>query len=133
MTDKKSNDPLHGVTLEMMLTGLVAHYGWEAMGRMIHIRCFNNDPSIRIQPPLSEKGARGREAKSRRCTLDICGRARNRQLMLPKARFMKDVALFTDASVNPILKIGVGACLVLPASFLTSLFRESIRTKSPAG
>jgi len=46
MTDKKSNDPLHGVTLEMMLTRLVEHYGWEEMGRMIHIRCFNNDPSI---------------------------------------------------------------------------------------
>ena len=35
---------------------------------------------------------------------------------------MKDFALFTDASVNPILKIGVGACLVLPASFLDSPF-----------
>jgi len=46
MTDKKSNDPLHGVTLEMILNRLVEHYGWEAMGRMIHIRCFNNDPSI---------------------------------------------------------------------------------------
>ena len=47
MTDNKSNDPLHGVTLEMMLTRLAEHYGWEAMGRMIRIRCFNNDPSIR--------------------------------------------------------------------------------------
>jgi uncharacterized protein (DUF2132 family) len=45
--DKKSKDPLHGVTLEMMLTSLVEHYGWEAMGRMIRIRCFNYDPSIR--------------------------------------------------------------------------------------
>ena len=35
---------------------------------------------------------------------------------------MKDVALFTDASVNPILKIGVGACLVLSSSFLDSPF-----------
>jgi len=47
MTDKKSNDPLHGLTLEMILTRLVEHYGWEALGRMIHIRCFNNDPSIK--------------------------------------------------------------------------------------
>jgi ribonuclease HI len=31
---------------------------------------------------------------------------------------MKDFALFTDVSVNPLLKLGVGACLVLPASFL---------------
>jgi uncharacterized protein (DUF2132 family) len=47
MTEKKSKDPLHSVTLEMILTRLVEHYGWEAMGRMIHIRCFNNEPSIR--------------------------------------------------------------------------------------
>ncbi len=47
MTDNKSNDPLHGVTLEMILTRLVEHYGWEVMGRKVRIRCFNNDPSIR--------------------------------------------------------------------------------------
>ena len=45
MTDSK--DPLHGVTLEMILTRLVDHYGWEEMGRKINIRCFNFDPSIK--------------------------------------------------------------------------------------
>ncbi len=47
MSDSKSNDPLHGITLEMILTRLVEHYGWEEMGRLVRIRCFNNDPSIR--------------------------------------------------------------------------------------
>ena len=47
MTDQRPIDPLHGVTLEMMLTRLVEHYGWEKMGRTITIRCFNNDPSIK--------------------------------------------------------------------------------------
>ncbi len=47
MSDKKSKDPLHGVTLEMILNRLVEHYGWEEMGRIIRIRCFNNDPSIK--------------------------------------------------------------------------------------
>ncbi len=47
MTDRRSNDPLHGITLEMILTRLVEHYGWEEMGRMVRIRCFNNDPSIK--------------------------------------------------------------------------------------
>lgn len=41
------NDPLHGVTLEMILTRLVEHYGWDKLGRMIDIRCFNYDPSIK--------------------------------------------------------------------------------------
>jgi uncharacterized protein (DUF2132 family) len=42
-----SKDPLHGVTLEMILTQLVAHYGWAELGRRIDIRCFNFDPSIK--------------------------------------------------------------------------------------
>lgn len=41
-----SRDPLHGVTLERMLTELVEHYGWEAMGDRIRVQCFTNDPSI---------------------------------------------------------------------------------------
>lgn len=42
----KSKDPLHGVTLEAILTELVAHYGWAELGRRIRIRCFNFDASI---------------------------------------------------------------------------------------
>jgi len=41
-----SKDPLHGVTLEAILTQLVAHYGWPELGRRIDIRCFNFDPSV---------------------------------------------------------------------------------------
>jgi len=44
---QQSNDPLHGVTLEALLTKLVAHYGWEALGRAVNINCFKNDPSIK--------------------------------------------------------------------------------------
>ena len=43
---QKSKDPLHGVTLEAILIQLVAHYGWDELGRRIRIRCFNFDPSI---------------------------------------------------------------------------------------
>ena len=41
------NNPLHGITLEMMVTQLQTHYGWEEMGRMIRINCFNFDPSVK--------------------------------------------------------------------------------------
>ena len=47
MSDQQPNDPLHGITLEMILTQLAEHYGWDEMGRIINIRCFNNDPSIK--------------------------------------------------------------------------------------
>lgn len=44
--EKHSNDPLHGVTLKMMLTELVDHYGWVELGKRIDIRCFTHDPSM---------------------------------------------------------------------------------------
>jgi uncharacterized protein (DUF2132 family) len=46
MANEQPNNPLHGVTLEMILQQLVAHYGWAELGRQIEIRCFNIDPSI---------------------------------------------------------------------------------------
>ena len=46
MNNHHPNDPLHGVTLENILTELVEYYGWDKLGRIINIRCFNNDPSI---------------------------------------------------------------------------------------
>ncbi|MFT5133412.1 MAG: hypothetical protein ACI9SC_001883 [Gammaproteobacteria bacterium] len=39
-------DPLHGVTLEMILRQLVEKYGWQEMGRRITIKCFTEDPSV---------------------------------------------------------------------------------------
>lgn len=41
-----SQDPLHGVTLEMILRHLVERCGWEEMGRLIDIRCFTSNPSL---------------------------------------------------------------------------------------
>lgn len=41
------NNPLHGITLEQIITDLVAHYGWEYMGYQINIRCFTHNPSVK--------------------------------------------------------------------------------------
>jgi uncharacterized protein (DUF2132 family) len=38
---------LHGITLEAILTRLVAHYGWDQLGKRIEINCFISDPSIK--------------------------------------------------------------------------------------
>lgn len=46
MPAHNSKDPLHGITLEMILNRLVKHYGWEVMGRIVEINCFNYDPTI---------------------------------------------------------------------------------------
>ena len=39
-------NPLHGLTLEQIVTALVAHYGWPALGRQIALRCFTDQPSM---------------------------------------------------------------------------------------
>jgi len=39
-------NPLHGLTLEALLTALVAHYGWVGLGERITLRCFTHEPSI---------------------------------------------------------------------------------------
>lgn len=41
------NNPLHGVTLETVVTRLVEHYGWEELGDRIRINCFISDPSVK--------------------------------------------------------------------------------------
>jgi len=41
------NDPLHGVTLEKLITKLVEFYGWEELGKKVNINCFNSDPSVK--------------------------------------------------------------------------------------
>ncbi|HEY8100114.1 MAG TPA: VF530 family protein [Burkholderiaceae bacterium] len=41
------NNPLHGISLEQLLTKLVTDYGWEALAKNIDIKCFKNDPSIK--------------------------------------------------------------------------------------
>lgn len=47
MSTTQDNNPLHGITLETILTRLVAHYGWEKLGQKIAINCFSKDPSIK--------------------------------------------------------------------------------------
>lgn len=39
-------NPLHGLTLEVIVTALAAHYGWVELGQRIPIRCFMHDPSV---------------------------------------------------------------------------------------
>ncbi len=46
MPDSVSDDPMHGITLKMMVEQLEESYGWEGLADKIHIKCFNVDPSV---------------------------------------------------------------------------------------
>jgi len=47
MSQAQPKNPLHGITLENIVTSLVGKYGWNELGRRINIRCFTHDPSIK--------------------------------------------------------------------------------------
>jgi len=47
MSEEQPNNPLHGITLEAMLTRLVEYYGWKGLASRIKIRAFTFDPSIK--------------------------------------------------------------------------------------
>ena len=61
MSETQPKNPLHGVTLEMILTDLVAHYGWEELGRTINIKCFNHEPGIKSSLKFLRKPPWARE------------------------------------------------------------------------
>ena len=45
--EPNSNDPLHGITLEQIVTSLVESYGWPGLGNRIDINCFTSNPSVK--------------------------------------------------------------------------------------
>lgn len=42
-----SKDPLHGITLQKIIETLVAHYGFDTLGELIPIKCFQSNPSVK--------------------------------------------------------------------------------------
>jgi uncharacterized protein (DUF2132 family) len=44
---EQQNNPLHGLTLEFIVTELERQYGWPELGRRIPVKCFTNDPSVK--------------------------------------------------------------------------------------
>jgi uncharacterized protein (DUF2132 family) len=47
MPNEQPKDPLHGITLEMIVNQLVEQHGWAELGKRIPIKCFNENPSLK--------------------------------------------------------------------------------------
>jgi uncharacterized protein (DUF2132 family) len=45
-TSSQPNNPLHGKTLEYIVTFLSDYYGWEELSQRIPVNCFKSNPSI---------------------------------------------------------------------------------------
>lgn len=61
MIQEQPNDPLHGITLEHIITKLVEHYGWEYLAARIRINCFMKKPSLTSSLKLLRKTPWARE------------------------------------------------------------------------
>ena len=61
MNDSQPNNPLHGLTLEKIVTHLEERYGWEELGKIISIKCFTHDPSIKSSLKFLRKTSWARE------------------------------------------------------------------------
>ncbi len=57
----QKDNPLHGVTLEKIVTKLVDRYGWDGLSNRININCFKSDPSIKSSLKFLRKTAWARE------------------------------------------------------------------------
>lgn len=60
MSEQKNN-PLHGLTLEAIVTRLAEHYGWQKLGQLISIRCFQSEPSVKSSLKFLRKTPWARE------------------------------------------------------------------------
>lgn len=60
--NSQPNNPLHGLTLQMIVERLQEHYGWEALGHRISIRCFQYDPSVKSSLAFLRKTPWARKA-----------------------------------------------------------------------
>lgn len=58
---KQPRNPLHGLTLEAIVTALVAHYGWAGLAERVPLRCFSTDPSVASSLKLLRKTPWARE------------------------------------------------------------------------
>lgn len=61
MSQQQPNNPLHGITLEQVITTLVDQYGWDMLAEKININCFKNDPSIKSSLKFLRKTLWARE------------------------------------------------------------------------
>lgn len=61
MINEHPRDPLHGVTLEQIVTRLESHYGWDGLAERIAINCFKSDQSIKSSLKFLRKTPWARE------------------------------------------------------------------------
>ena len=63
--NNQPNNPLHGVTLQTVVTELVEHYGWQHLSMKVNINCFKSNPTIKSSLKFLRKTDWAREKVER--------------------------------------------------------------------
>ncbi|NRA70398.1 MAG: DUF2132 domain-containing protein [Gammaproteobacteria bacterium] len=71
MTQSQPKNPLHGLTLELIINRLVERHGWKELSKLVEIRCFYNDPSVKSSLKFLRKTPWARE-KVEQLYIDTC-------------------------------------------------------------
>ncbi len=85
MPSQHHNDPLHGVTLQSILESLVDRFGWKALSRIIEIRCFYKDPSVKSSLKFLRKTPWAREKVEQLYIKECRGKSAKRPAEAPKS------------------------------------------------
>lgn len=102
------NNPLHGVTLEQVVTRLAEHFGWASLGEQIRIHCFQSDPSVKSSLKFLRKTPWAREKVEALylATFDGDGRVQPAPSRAPKPRAPARVQAHTKKPQEPDGKDG---------------------------
>lgn len=104
MSDEKSNDPLHGVTLQAIVEALVERHGWPALGQKINIRCFSFEPSIKSSLKFLRKTVWARQEVEKLYLQDLRrtekNRQRNRERAARRAHGARDVSAAEESQTD---------------------------------
>ncbi|HEY4182376.1 MAG TPA: VF530 family protein [Kofleriaceae bacterium] len=61
MSDEQPKNPLHGITLEQIVTELVAHYGWERLAAELRFKNLAASPTVKSSLKFLRKTPWARE------------------------------------------------------------------------
>lgn len=64
-TEQQPNNPLHGITLNDIVEYLYVKYGWDQLGEMVNINCFQSNPTIKSSLKFLRKTPWAREKVER--------------------------------------------------------------------
>jgi uncharacterized protein (DUF2132 family) len=79
VTDTQPNNPLHGISLKVMLEDLVERRGWDDLAGRIRIRCFSENPSIASSLKFLRKTEWARQKVEQLYLDDVQAAERNRK------------------------------------------------------